>query len=264
MLPSSSAGCAGASSQRRYNRTMPTNAPPEALPNTTLRFGLRTLMRATSCAVLIAAPAGAIYRRAAPQARAELVAMWVGVLSVAAIYAVTYWWGSYRRTRAAGPARYRLRRPDRPSIRFSLFWIVSPLAWFSMLILLWVTMMLTGSTLWLTQARLRELDDVPSYALGGVVAGVMLCGSASVIGNRYLANRWLKLADHGVDVDGRVVPWGAVVRCSWHFLHPSWLMISTWSRSYAADVPDAVHEEVEAFMRLRCAFDDGGNADINR
>jgi hypothetical protein len=235
---------------------MSTEPLPEALPERTVRFRLRTLIIATTAAALLAALAGVVYRQAVPAARAELLTFWGAASFIAAGQIATAWWRAYRLTRIAGPKRYQLRRPDLPRLRFGLFSIVTPLTWFSMLGVLWGGLLFATNTLWLTQSRLERVDSVLENAIGGVIVGSIICGSMSVLWHRYVRRRWMTLCDYGVAIEGRVLPWDSLVRAWWHFMQPTWLMISTWTRPYAAEVPTHAREAVEAFVRARCVFDD--------
>jgi hypothetical protein len=234
---------------------MSTPSIPAAIPEQVVRFPLRRLLAATTAAALVAAVLGPVYRLAPPQSRSELLAFWSGYAAIGVVLTLRAWWRTYRTITMAGPTRFILLRPDRPRLQWSWMWGFTPIPWY-VLFIVWASLAISFGTLGLTQQKLPRFDAVQQLGFSGLILGVMFWPSAFALVRKFHRPRWLRLCDDGVVANGTVVPWSAIIRGSWHFMHPEQLMLSTWVRPYSADVPAAQRESVEQFVRQHAAFDD--------
>jgi hypothetical protein len=234
---------------------MATPSLPAAIPEQVIRFPLRRLLAVTTAAALVAALLGPVYRLAPPHNRSELLASWSGITAVGLLLAIRAWRRTCQAAAIAGSTRFVLLRPDRPRLRWNWTWGFTPAPW-HLLLALYSALILVLGTVGLTQPTLTPLDAVPTIIFSGLIVGSMFWLPVFALVRKYRRHRWLRLCDDGVVVGGGVLPWSSIIRCSWHFMHPEQLMLSTWERPYAADVPPAQRESVEQFVRMHATFDD--------
>lgn len=226
-----------------------TASPPE--PG--MRFPLRAMLLVTSGAALLAAALGPAYRAAAPGSRSTLLAFWLMLLAVLAGNLLYQWRGHARRLAKAGPIRFTLQRPDLR--KYSLIESIGALATFlaSLLILLFSVMM--GCVFTLEVARHDGGTGVFGAMYAAGMIGFWMNAAMYFLYRPFAHMRPILLGEQGVIVRRRVLPWGTFRRASWHHLLPNWLMLYGSERAYAAAAPEAIRNDVEAFVRTKTRFE---------
>ena len=223
---------------------------PDPSPSTPthpeIRYDLRRLLLTTTALAILAAVAGPVYRQAVPEARSSLLAMWTGALGVVTAYLLMRWRAHARRTYFAGSVRYRLARPDVP--RHLLRWALIP--WSALLAYSTATIVAISYS----ASRSSLQPPLAMGAFAGGLLGFLFIAAAHFLYQPLVRKQPIAMCEDGVIIANRVIPWTSVVRTWQHHLYPSWLMLSTWTRSYAAEVPAHLHEEIEAFVREKTAF----------
>jgi hypothetical protein len=220
-----------------------TEAPSPREPG--MRFRLRALLIVTSGAAILAAALGPAYRAARPDSRSTLVAFWLAVLATLLAYLWFQWRGHVRRLALAGPIRFTLRRPDLPhSSRLAI-------------ILAWMLFVISASMGYAVSVNTMSSNG-PSLMVGsysGLIIGFLMVSAIHFLYRPFAHARPIQLGEHGIIVRRRVLPWGGFKRASWHHLLPNWLMLYGSERSYAAEAPAALKEDVEAFVRTKMRFE---------
>lgn len=221
-----------------------------ASPEPGMRFPLRAMLLVTSGAALLAAALGPAYRAAAPEARSTLLAFWLTLLGALAAYLWFQWRGHARRLAMVGPIRFRLQRPDLPNPSFATILCAWGLFLFSLLLAYTFTMELIG------QRGGPGTSEALRGALGvGGVIGFLMVAALHFMYRPFVHVRPMLLGEHGIVVRRRVLPWGTFRRASWHHLLPNWLMLYGSERAYAAAAPEAIKNDVEAFVRTKTRFE---------
>jgi hypothetical protein len=234
---------------------MSTPSLPAAIPEPVIRFPLRRLLAGTTAVALGAALLGPVYRLAPPPNRSELLACWSGFAAIGVLLALRAWWRTYKAAPIAGPTRFMLLRPDRLRLHWSWPWGFTPLPWY-LGFSLYAVIMLVLITIGITVSELTPTRAVDSALSSGFIIGAMFWLPIFGAIRKFHRHRWLRLCDYGVVAGGTVLPWPSIIRCSWHFMHPEQLVLSTWVRPYAADVPENEREGVERFIRAHAPFED--------
>lgn len=215
-----------------------------------MRFPLRSMLILTTGIALLAATIGPFYRQARPEARMPVLALWVGIIAVVALFGWFEWWRSIRRKVAAGPLHFVLREVNLP--RRSIIGILC--AW--------------GMLLYSVFGAYAATHMFSSSNFGGgsggmflpvVIPGVFI-GALVVAAIDYVSRPWaytglVEFGELGVIVDRRALPWSRFLHASWHEEYPNRLILRTGKWTYLeVAVPGAIRSEVEAFVGARTNF----------
>jgi hypothetical protein len=211
-----------------------------------MRFPLRALLLVTSGAALLAAVLGPAYRAAAPEARSTLLAFWLTLLGALAAYLWFQWRGHARRLAMVGPIRFQLQRPDLPNPSFVTIICDWGLLLFSLLAIYAFTIELIHD---------RSFSQIAGGCWAGGIISFLMISALHFIYRPFVHVRPMLLGEHGIVVRRRVLPWGSFKRASWHHLLPNWLMLYGSERAYAAAAPEALKNDVEAFVRTKTRFE---------
>jgi hypothetical protein len=211
-----------------------------------MRFPLRALLLVTSGAALLAAVLGPAYRAAAPEARSTLLAFWLTLLGALAAYLWFQWRGHARRLAMVGPIRFQLQRPDLPNPSFVTIICAWGLLLFSLLAIYAFTIELIHD---------RSFSQIAGGCWAGGIISFLMISALHFIYRPFVHVRPMLLGEHGIVVRRRVLPWGSFKRASWHHLLPNWLMLYGSERAYAAATPEAIRNDVEAFVRMKTRFE---------
>jgi hypothetical protein len=211
-----------------------------------MRFPLRALLLVTSGAALLAAVLGPAYRAAAPEARSTLLAFWLTLLGALAAYLWFQWRGHARRLAMVGPIRFQLQRPDLPNPSFVTIICAWGLLLFSLLAIYAFTIELIHD---------RSFSQIAGGCWAGGIISFLMISALHFIYRPFVHVRPMLLGEHGIVVRRRVLPWGSFKRASWHHLLPNWLMLYGSERAYAAAAPEAIKNDVEAFVRTKTRFE---------
>jgi hypothetical protein len=202
-----------------------------------------------TCAAVIAAALGFLYRATPPPAREEFLAFWGAVLLSAIACRALQWRSDARLQLNSGPARSWLLRADRWGPWRRLLWGPAPYSW------TWLTVagvsgqLVIGNLLWLLQRRLEELEAVILQLSLGLVLGCSSFVAVSAAMRSIRNHRWIAICDKGVVAEGKHIAWSQITA----FERPSAplgrLLLSTPSGTYPVDVPAALLQEVEQLLR---------------
>lgn len=217
-----------------------------------MRFPLRSMLILTTGIALLAATIGPFYRQARPEARMPVLALWVGIITVVALFGWFEWWSSNRRKVAAGPLQFVLREVNLP--RRSIIGILC--AWGMLLYSVFgayaATHMFSRSNFGGGSGGMFLPVLVP-----GVFIGALVVAAIDYVSRPWTYTGLVELGELGVIVDRRALPWSRFLHASWHEEYPNRLILRTGKRTYLeVAVPGAIRSEVEAFVGARISFGD--------
>lgn len=215
-----------------------------------MRFPLRAMLVLTTGIALLAATIGPFYRQARPEARMPVLALWVGIISVVALFGWFEWSRAIRRNVAAGPLHFVLREVNLP--RRSILGIFC--AWGILLYSIFgayaTTHMFSTSTFGGGSGGMFF-----PVLISGVFVGALVVAAIDYVSRPWAYTGLVELGELGVIVDRRALPWSRFLHASWHEEYPNRLILQTGKWTYLeVAVPSAIRSEVQAFVGARINF----------
>jgi ABC-type iron transport system FetAB permease component len=210
-----------------------------ASPNPVVQFRLRTLLAVTTGLAVLAAILGPYYRSLEPAGQRCLLAFWSIFLAWTALSLWLQLRSVLRRT-SSRQARYVVYIGRRNALG-------SGARLFLLVITSSAVLFYVGFNSWLAGQDVINLSSVSytnpllqGFVLGGWTASVILA----------LVKQPVLLAEEGIPMHARhVIPWQYIRGAEWLGNHPGTMKLRRYDGDIYIEVPAAIRDDVEAFIR---------------